>query len=334
MMLHRIAQFLTKNPPLGAGSLLLAAVCAGPSPLAAAPVLSLPDTARQTAQVAKANDSYALPVGPWAQGRLETLPLTGAVEHRSWRLPGLERETLDLMQDLTAQLTAAGYTTLYFCAGDTCGGFDFRYEINILPEPEMHVDLGDFRFLSAKKQLASGTDYMAILVSRAKDTGFVQITHVGPGGSPVKPAAPVVPDDTAAAAQEAAPPQPAATLTETLETAGVVVLEDLNFASGATELGPGSYASLKSLATYLRDHPARQVVIVGHTDADGPLSVNVTLSRQRAQSVADRLIADHGVNPAQITAEGAGYLAPRAANLTEAGRQKNRRVEAVLASTR
>jgi OOP family OmpA-OmpF porin len=40
------------------------------------------------------------------------------------------------------------------------------------------------------------------------------------------------------------------------------------------------------------------------------------------------------IDPTRVTAEGAGYLAPRQTNQTEAGRQQNRRVEAVpLTST-
>jgi outer membrane protein OmpA-like peptidoglycan-associated protein len=36
----------------------------------------------------------------------------------------------------------------------------------------------------------------------------------------------------------------------------------------------------------------------------------------------------------RVTAKGVGFLAPRATNQTEEGRQKNRRVEVVVTSTR
>jgi OOP family OmpA-OmpF porin len=76
------------------------------------------------------------------------------------------------------------------------------------------------------------------------------------------------------------------------------------------------------------------VVLVGHTDASGGLAGNTALSRARAASVRDRLMAEYAVPAAQITAEGVGYLAPRATNKTEDGRARNRRVEAILTSTR
>jgi OOP family OmpA-OmpF porin len=47
--------------------------------------------------------------------------------------------------------------------------------------------------------------------------------------------------------------------------------------------------------------------------------------------VRDRLVAEHGIAPERLSAEGVGWLAPRATNATEAGREANRRVEAVVA---
>jgi outer membrane protein OmpA-like peptidoglycan-associated protein len=71
------------------------------------------------------------------------------------------------------------------------------------------------------------------------------------------------------------------------------------------------------------------VVLVGHTDASGGLAANVALGAKRADAIRARLVAS-GVPTAQVSAEGAGYLAPRASNLTDEGRRLNRRVEVVL----
>jgi OOP family OmpA-OmpF porin len=40
------------------------------------------------------------------------------------------------------------------------------------------------------------------------------------------------------------------------------------------------------------------------------------------------------VPPAQVEAQGVGYLSPRDTNLTDEGRTRNRRVEVILTSTR
>ena len=80
----------------------------------------------------------------------------------------------------------------------------------------------------------------------------------------------------------------------------------------------------------LRSDGTLRIALVGHTDATGSLEANVAVSRARAVSVRERLIADYGVDATQMDAEGMGYLAPVASNLTPDGRERNRRVEAVL----
>jgi len=303
------------------------------APVLAAPV-SLPQGAEETAHQAVPNGDFALPTGPWAAGKMTTQSLTGAVETWSWRIPGAGADSTGLMQLLTDQLRAAGYAPLFQCQTAACGGFDFRYAVKSVPEPEMHVDLGDFRFLAAARGPDNGAEHVTLLVSHAGDTGFVQLSHIGPADAHIAPALQAAPTDASdqaprpASSTRLAPP-----LAERLEAEGSVELSDLAFDSGSADLGPGPFPSLAELADYLENHPDRQVVIVGHTDATGTLAMNVSLSRQRAQSVVDRLVS-MGVPAAQLSADGVGYLAPVASNLTDAGRQKNRRVEAVLASTR
>jgi OOP family OmpA-OmpF porin len=118
-----------------------------------------------------------------------------------------------------------------------------------------------------------------------------------------------------------------------LLTGGAVVLEGLDFGTGAADLTDGSYASLAALAEWLKANPDKTVALVGHTDASGGLDGNIVISKRRAASVRTRLMQAYGIPSAQIEAQGVGYLAPIASNLTEEGRQKNRRVEAILTST-
>ncbi|MGB5871915.1 MAG: OmpA family protein [Albidovulum sp.] len=296
---------------------------------------TLPEDAEQTAHITSAIGTHALPIAAWQNGKVPTLALVGHIEHQSWRLPGMGGSTFEQMQALTAQLAAMGFKTIFSCDTLACGGFDFRYETKVLSEPEMHVDLGDFRFLSAIRGVGDSAEYVGLLVSRAGETGFVQLNQIRPQADTTIAAAPA-PTDTDA---EVAPPPPATaappsgTLAATLEAVGSIALDDLSFASGASELEAGDYASLAALAEFLKANPDRKIIVVGHTDASGSLDANIALSRRRAQSVVDQLIADNGADPAQISADGVGFLSPRATNLTDEGRHKNRRVEAVLAST-
>ncbi|MGI9395778.1 MAG: OmpA family protein, partial [Boseongicola sp.] len=95
-------------------------------------------------------------------------------------------------------------------------------------------------------------------------------------------------------------------------------------------LAGANYPSLTSLAAWLKQEPAARVVLVGHTDAVGSLEANTGLSQRRAKAVADQLTTNYGVDPEQLQAAGAGFLAPRASNLTDDGRALNRRVEVIL----
>jgi OOP family OmpA-OmpF porin len=306
----------------------IAALIAAAPPALAKTVLPLPPEARQTLRQVTVYDTHALPVGPWSSGRLPVIELRGTIEEVAWRIPGTGHNTLKLAEDLAAALKQQGYLPIFACESDGCGGFDFRYEAPILPEPQMHVDLGNFRYIALVRGTGAAADYASLLVSRAGDIGFVQMTRIGGAGKvPLPELAPEPPPDPAEA-----PASPGAG--DSLDTTGRLVLEDLAFASGAAELGAGPFASLGEVAAFLAANPDRTVAIVGHTDASGSLAANIAVSKRRAQSVVERLIGDYGADPGQLTAEGVGYLVPRATNLTEAGRQKNRRVEAVLTSTR
>lgn len=303
--------------------------------------LDLPAPATTIGERRAALTSYRLPVGPFSNGALPAQVTEGALGQTAWALDAPGRTTLELLAPLRAQVTKAGFETVFECETLACGGFDFRFATDVLPEPEMHVDLGDFRFLSATRQGPDGTEALSLLVSRSADKGFVQLTLVGDAAripadlslstKSAEPAAPLPaePQQTATPAPE----QEAGDFAGLITSGTPVVLEDLIFASGSAALSPGDYPSLTALADWLRAHPDDTVALVGHTDASGSLPANTALSEKRAASVRVALIA-LGINGDRMTAAGVGPLTPRASNATEAGRQKNRRVEVILTSTR
>lgn len=61
----------------------------------------------------------------------------------------------------------------------------------------------------------------------------------------------------------------------------------------------------------------------------GSVESNLTLSQNRAQSVLQTLVRDHGIDAGRLKAFGCGPYAPVTTNDTEPGRAKNRRVELV-----
>lgn len=304
---------------------------------AVAAELPLPDSARLTAEVAEPLGSFDLPVGPVRQGKAALLPVEGQVSHQAFRIEG-SRTTLELLAPLRTTLQAEGFSILYECEARACGGFDFRYEADFLPEPDMHVDLADFRYLAAVRDAPGGPEHAMILASRSSEAGFVQLSRIAPpGAAPLSftvstkssdPETDAMAETVARAV--AATPRLSPDLLSALTQTGAVALDDLAFASGSAELGAGPFASLAELADWLRADPSRAITLVGHTDAEGTLEANIRLSKARAEAVRARLVSDFGVGADQVAAEGVGFLAPRAANADPAGRMLNRRVEAVL----
>ncbi|MET0388528.1 MAG: substrate-binding domain-containing protein [Polyangiales bacterium] len=75
---------------------------------------------------------------------------------------------------------------------------------------------------------------------------------------------------------------------------------------------------------YLQEHQGVKVSLLGFSDARGGAESNLRLSLQRARAVATEL-AMRGIQPELVTGFGADM--PLASNDTEAGRERNRRVE-------
>lgn len=316
------------NRPAGQGMLARALATMGAliwaqSAMALDP-LALPTSAREMLSDVSTLDSYALPVDGFADGMVPSDVLEGQVTRIVWKLGGSSVSTLQVLAPLRDQIAAQGYRTVFECADRACGGFDFRFGTEVVAEPEMHVDLGDFRFLSAK----GANDALSILVSRAADAAYVQLIHVGPATA--KPA-----DIPATLSTKLAQPGEAAeqsAFAETLLSSGLAVLDDLSFKTGSADLDDGDYRSLAALAGFLIDHPNTTVLLVGHTDAEGSLEGNIELSKKRAASVMTRLVDDYMIPAERVQTDGVGFLSPRSSNQTEEGRKLNRRVEAVLTS--
>ena len=102
------------------------------------------------------------------------------------------------------------------------------------------------------------------------------------------------------------------------------------FATNKAELNSASKTDLAKFSNVLKNNTDCRVDIYGHTDSTGNDGINVPLSINRAQSVANYL-KTCGVSAAQLqNVTGKGSSDPVADNSTAAGRQQNRRVEVYL----
>ena len=310
---------------------LLIAVCFVAFP-AQALQLDLPRNARQTAARDSALDQAAIPVTPFSGTGMETELVEGNVRRRAYKIttPGIT--PLQIVEPLRSQIEAAGFDILLDCNQAACGGYDFRFAAEVLPAPNMIVNIRSYHYLTAKND-ATGI-YVTLLASAVGSAAYLQVIDVDTqvGGEPV--------DVTAAATGseqilplDAEPPSiPLTSLVFELLENGSAVFHDLTFELGTTALQDTPSSELEALAELLADRPNLRVAVVGHTDSTGDLGANIEVSRARAAAVRNRLVEELGATAEQIDAEGMGYLAPRASNLTAEGREANRRVEVILIS--
>lgn len=105
-----------------------------------------------------------------------------------------------------------------------------------------------------------------------------------------------------------------------------IVLNNIYFETGKSLIKADYSTDLEKLIQFLTDNPATRLEIQGHTDNTGSVTLNNKLSQARAESVVKYLNLK-GITLDRLTAKGYGQSMPITSNLTEEGRQKNRRVE-------
>lgn len=112
-----------------------------------------------------------------------------------------------------------------------------------------------------------------------------------------------------------------------LPTKVLVVPTDGLFAFDSAKPTESGRRLARSIASQL--HGARELTIVGHTDALGRDDVNRRLGLRRAEAFA-ALLRHEGLGDTKVDVETAGETSPRVSNDTARGRQLNRRVEVTV----
>lgn len=113
---------------------------------------------------------------------------------------------------------------------------------------------------------------------------------------------------------------------EEVHEGDVIQLENILFKQSRPELLASSYDELKKLLEFMKKYPKVEIELSGHTDNVGDPAKNQKLSEQRVIVVKNYLIKE-GIKENRIKTVAYGGDRPIADNRTEAGRQKNRRVE-------
>lgn len=122
---------------------------------------------------------------------------------------------------------------------------------------------------------------------------------------------------------------PGATIVRVGEGIAVTFSSGILFPYNSTDILPAGRTNLDQLASSLQKFPDSDILVVGHADSDGSDAYNLDLSQRRAAASSAYLQA-RGVPATRLHATGKGESEPVASNDSEAGKQRNRRVEIAI----
>jgi len=111
---------------------------------------------------------------------------------------------------------------------------------------------------------------------------------------------------------------------------GVVVnFPDVLFEFDSARLTSQAERTVGQIVDVVHGMSGRRISVEGHTDSTGTVTYNQRLSESRARAVGSSLIAK-GIPSSRIRTRGFGESDPIASNNSEAGRERNRRVEVII----
>lgn len=299
------------------------------------------------AQSVKAFDEIALPSAPAVgqtyddRKRFEaTVTAQGRVTRTLYVTP-TGRSSLEVHANHRDALADKGFAPVFECARDACGPsfavLKYRWSnaaTHVLAPgyPSRRVDVvkasfdaaGDVRYSLLKRVDNGAETYAAVYTAINTGGTFGDVSaalrdRVQTLIEIVEPRAMERRIETLAANEVGAK----------LAAEGRVALYAIQFDFDKATLRPESDPQLAEMAKLMQSKPQLRAFVVGHTDNKGGLDYNLDLSRRRAEAVVQALVQRHRISANRLMARGLGPLAPLAANGSEDGQARNRRVELV-----
>ena len=213
-------------------------------------VLQLPLGAKETYSRIETGQDPLVPVKVWDGASVPTVKGPDHIRRSTWAFGG-EQTLNEVQKNILGQLESSDYEIILFCQTQECGGFDFRFGIDVVSEPDMRVDLRDFRFVTARQTTTQTPAYVTFLLSKSPVSVYVQMTEY----STKTEVAPAAIQDTA-------------TKETDVELASVpperpfgepIILEGLIFENGSAQLADDPNAVIASLAKTLKNEESLNV---------------------------------------------------------------------------
>ena len=241
-----------------------------------------------------------------------------------------ERSSVEVMRNYQAAIQKAGLKTIFSCEKAVCGSDfgDIFYD---------YKNLGGFQGEGSTDYWASPFNYgradeRYLLASGKRADGstvYAAVYVVGPADGKLGGIYLQIVEPKAMETDKVSVNLNAEDMSKGLAAEGKIALYGIYFDTGKAVIKDESKAQLAEMANLLQKNVSLKVFIVGHTDNQGAVASNITLSQQRADAVMRALIADYKVPAARLAAKGVASYSPVASNDSDAGKAKNRRVELV-----
>ncbi|MGD0696651.1 MAG: DUF4892 domain-containing protein [Terriglobia bacterium] len=261
-------------------------------------------------------DEFTLPLGKLADEKFaKSQHLEGKLTRIVYAAPE-GRSVLEVFRNYQGALKKAGFETLFTCGPQECsgsGGTTARVYGTGDYDDYWGPDHG-IRYLSAKLGRPEGDVYVSLLVDDQGGNGRPNVELYVIEMKPMEGNLITV---------------DAASLANDITRTGHASVYGILFDTGKADIKPESDATLKEIAKLLQANTTLKLYVVGHTDNQGALDMNMDLSKRRADAVLAALTTQYRVPAARLRAFGNGPYSPVASNDNEEGRAKNRRVELV-----
>ncbi|MFK7914132.1 MAG: OmpA family protein [Pseudomonadales bacterium] len=108
----------------------------------------------------------------------------------------------------------------------------------------------------------------------------------------------------------------------------------IEFDTNSADIRSSEVPEIRDAVKFLKQYPTSNAVIEGHTDSSGAEAYNQQLSERRARAVMDYMVSQEGIAARRLTSVGYGESRPISSNDDAEGRQRNRRVSAVVSASR
>lgn len=290
-----------------------------PHPLAAAPpvrdhamVQRFPGAQLVRRQV-RPLDEYWMPLGRLiGEGQAEKFEtLEGKWTHFEYAGPA-KASVVEIAKHYETTLLKAGFDTLYTCKDEGCGEGGRKTNNDWWAMSERH------RFLVARISRPQGDVWVSVHAhaKNATTPGEHEVDIIE-----TRTVSPRRQDTTSVVSAES--------FATELSQNGHVRVQSIEFVGKGPHLTADSGPALAAIAELLARQPQLRLNVVVHTEQTSDVSASVQLSRRRAAAVIEALTKRYGAPGRRLRPEGVGPLAPLAANHTDEGRARNRRVELV-----